>query len=76
MMDKLYLLPQAFWHAVADPHGGESDLVTWAQKAGLVVMGFSTLSGWPGVLRPVEDGNLIPGLQGRGVTPRYFYLLQ
>eukprot|EP00746_Dinoflagellata_sp_MGD_P132746 gnl/MRDRNA2_/MRDRNA2_66436_c0_seq2.p1 gnl/MRDRNA2_/MRDRNA2_66436_c0~~gnl/MRDRNA2_/MRDRNA2_66436_c0_seq2.p1 ORF type:complete len:458 (-),score=84.41 gnl/MRDRNA2_/MRDRNA2_66436_c0_seq2:44-1417(-) len=34
---------------------GQDDVVAWAQNQGLVVVGYSTLSGWPFVLRSVQD---------------------
>eukprot|EP00971_Amphidinium_carterae_P320818 6377083-Amphidinium_carterae.1 len=37
------------------PKPEQRDIVSWAQDHGLAVIGYSTLSGWPSVLRPIDD---------------------
>ena len=38
--------------------------MSWAQEHGLLVVGYSTLSGWPFLLRAVED----PHVQAHAVS--------
>ena len=34
---------------------GDEDIVLYARRKNLLVVGYSTLSGWPGKLKPVDD---------------------
>ena len=47
----------------------QADVVAWAQAKGLLVVGYSTLSGWPFLLRAVEDPHVATIASRVGCSP-------